>query len=104
YDGCLAFVYPSYCEGFGLPLLEAMNRGCVCLSTNLGASPEIAGAAALYVDPYSSEEIADGLRAIADLSPDERERLSLRARQRSQQFTWERFYDGLAEVIRNQAA
>src|SRR2546427_6099999 len=38
---CLAFVYPSFCEGFGLPLLEAMQRGCICLSTNLGASPEI---------------------------------------------------------------
>ena len=104
YESCLGFVYPSFCEGFGLPLLEAMHRGCVCLSTNLGASPEIAGTAALYVDPYSLEEIAHGLCAIADLSNDERERFSLRARQRSQPFTWQRFYDGLAEVIRNEAA
>jgi glycosyltransferase involved in cell wall biosynthesis len=104
YDRCRAFVYPSFCEGFGLPLLEAMARGCVCLATNLGASPEIAGEAALYVDPYSADEIARGLRQVAHLSDEEREWLSARARERSGDFTWEQFYDGLAEVIRNQAA
>jgi glycosyltransferase involved in cell wall biosynthesis len=101
YEHCLAFVYPSFCEGFGLPLLEAMHHGCICLSTNLGASPEIAEAAALYVDPYSPEDLTRGLREVAALSGEQRQRLAARARQRALQFTWERFYDGLADVIRN---
>jgi glycosyltransferase involved in cell wall biosynthesis len=104
YERCLAFVYPSFCEGFGLPLLEAMHRGCVCVSTNLGASPEIAENAAFYVDPYSTEEIAAALCYVAELADDERERIATRARERSRVFTWERFYDGLATVIRSQSA
>jgi glycosyltransferase involved in cell wall biosynthesis len=104
YERCLAFVYPSYCEGFGLPLLEAMHRGCVCLATSLGASPDIAGDAAIYVDPYAIEDIAAGLRKIVTLGPEERERLAARARERSLTFTWERFYDGLSQVLFREAA
>src|SRR5207244_7679896 len=90
YERCLAFVYPSFCEGFGLPLLEAMHRGSVCLSTVTGASPEIAGDAALYVNPYAPAEIADGLRQVVELAPAARRLLSARARQRAQCFTWPR--------------
>ena len=104
YERCRAFVYPSYCEGFGLPLLEAMHRGCVCLATSLGASPDIAGDAAIYVDPYAIEDIAAGLRQIVALAPEERERLAARARERSLTFTWERFYDGLSQVLLREAA
>ncbi len=104
YEQCLAFVYPSFCEGFGLPLLEAMHRGCVCLSTTMGASPEIAQDAALYVNPYAPFEIAQGLRQIVALSPEQRGQLSQRAKVRTRAFTWPRFYDGLAEVLNQQAA
>ena len=104
YEQCLAFVYPSFCEGFGLPLLEAMHRGCICLSTIMGASPEIAGDAALYVNPYSTEEIARGLQQVVTLTDAERTRLGQRARERARGFTWDRFYDGLAEVMRREAA
>ncbi len=104
YEQCLAFVYPSFCEGFGLPLLEAMHRGCVCLSTIMGASPEIAQDAALYVNPYAPWEIAQGLRNIVELSPSERSQLSERARERARHFAWPRFYDGLTEVLERQAA
>lgn len=104
YAKCLAFVYPSFCEGFGLPLLEAMHRGCVCLSTTMGASPEIAGDAALYVSPFSTGEIARGLQQVVDLTAPERQRLSERARQRAEFFSWSRFHDGLADVLRRQAA
>ncbi|HLN28792.1 MAG TPA: glycosyltransferase family 1 protein [Gemmataceae bacterium] len=104
YEQCLAFIYPSFCEGFGLPLLEAMHRGCVCLSTIMGASPEIAQDAALYVNPYSPSEIAQGLREIVELSPAERSRLSERAKELARAFTWPKFYDGLADVLQYQAA
>jgi len=100
YSHCLAFVYPSYCEGFGLPLLEAMHRRCLCLSTRTGASPEVAGDAALYVDPYDVADITRGLRHVAALDPAEGARLKERAGQRAAEFTWKRFYDGLADVLR----
>src|SRR5262249_941162 len=95
----LACVYPRLWEGFGLPLLEAMHRGCVCLSTRTGASPEVAGDAALYVDPYDVADITHGLRRVATLEPALGAKLKERARQRAAQFTWKRFYDGLAEVL-----
>ncbi|HZT79113.1 MAG TPA: glycosyltransferase family 1 protein [Gemmataceae bacterium] len=104
YRGCLAFVYPSFCEGFGLPLLEAMHHGCVCLATCTGASPEVAGDAALYVDPYSVEDIARGLRRVLALSDTARRAMAARGRQRAKQFTWDGFCDGLAGVLRRHAA
>ncbi len=104
YEQCLAFVYPSFCEGFGLPLLEAMHRGCVCLATRTGASPEIASDAALYVNPYAPAEIAHGLQQVVELTPEARRLLGARARQRAQAFTWPRFYDGLARILQTAAA
>jgi glycosyltransferase involved in cell wall biosynthesis len=100
YRRCLAFVYPSFCEGFGLPLLEAMHRGCLCLSTITGASPEVAGDAALYVNPHDPADMRRGLRRIAALEASAASALKRRAIERSAFFTWERFYDGLAQVLR----
>jgi glycosyltransferase involved in cell wall biosynthesis len=99
YRQCLAFVYPSFCEGFGLPLLEAMHRGCLCLSTNTGASPEVAGDSALYVNPYDTGNIARGLRQLVELPSAASETLRQKARDRAALFTWKRFYDGLADVL-----
>jgi len=103
YHRCLAFVYPSYCEGFGLPLLEAMHHGCVCLATTTGASPEVGGDAVMYVDPHSVVDISRALRRLARLSCDERWQLASKARARSARFTWSRFYDGLAQVLKESA-
>lgn len=103
YAHCLAFAYPSFCEGFGFPLLEAMQRGCACLSTITGASPEMAQDAAWFVNPYSISEIADCLRRIVDLSPAERDQLGNRAREQARRFTWDRFHDGLVEVLKRAA-
>jgi glycosyltransferase involved in cell wall biosynthesis len=102
YRDCLAFVYPSFCEGFGLPLLEAMHRGCLCLSTRTGASPEVAGDAAAYVNPYNTAEIAQGMRDLAICSEARRQILRKKARDRALQFPWSRFHDGLADVLRKE--
>ncbi len=99
YAECLGFVYPSFCEGFGLPLLEAMHHGCVCLSTITGASPAVAGDAALSLDPYDHSAIATSLRRLAQMPATEQRRLSERARARADQFTWKRFHDGLTDVL-----
>jgi glycosyltransferase involved in cell wall biosynthesis len=103
YRNCEGFVYPSYCEGFGLPLLEAMSAGCLCLATITGASPEVGGDAVLYVNPFSEEDIAKGMLKLVNMSESERERLGERARKRAREFTWTRFYDGLAGVLYKEA-
>jgi glycosyltransferase involved in cell wall biosynthesis len=103
YGQCLAFVYPTLCEGFGLPLLEAMRHGCVCLSSTATACPEVAADAALYCNPHDSADIARGLRQVAALTPAERRQWARRARARASSFSWVRCYDGLADVLRRAA-
>ena len=62
-----AFVFPSLYEGFGLPPLEAMACGTPVVTSNVSSLPEVAGGAALLVDPHESEAIADGIvRAVTD--------------------------------------
>ena len=64
YRGALALLFPSLYEGFGLPVIEAMACGCPVLTSNTTSLPEVAGEAALLVDPTSVQEIADGISSI----------------------------------------
>ena len=86
--GCLAFAFPSLFEGFGLPVLEAMAQGAAVITSDVSSLPEVAGDAALLVDPYSTEAIAD---ALARLAGDAALRAKLRAAglARAKQFSWE---------------
>lgn len=91
------FVFPSFHEGFGMPILEAMACGCPVVTSNCYAMPEVAGDAALLVDPHDSEQIAD---AIERLLTDEQLRGSLidKGRRRAQWFTWDRAGDQVVAV------
>jgi len=62
--GARAVLFPSIWEGFGLPVLEAMQLGTPVLTSNQGALAEIAGEAALLIDPYDVAAIAAGIRAL----------------------------------------
>jgi glycosyltransferase involved in cell wall biosynthesis len=64
-SGALAFVFPSLFEGFGLPILEAMSCGAPVLTSNVSSLPEVAGKAALLVNPHDTAQIAAGLRSLA---------------------------------------
>jgi len=87
--GALAFVFPSLYEGFGMPVLEAMACGAPVLTSTTSALPEVAGDAALLVDPGDTDAIA---AALGRLAADESLRADLRARglARAAGFTWER--------------
>jgi glycosyltransferase involved in cell wall biosynthesis len=89
YSGAAFFVYPSLVEGFGLPILEAMSVGCPVLTSDVSSMPEVAGEAALYVDPLDVDSIIDGLIQLASDST-LRERLSRDGRERVKLFTWDK--------------
>ena len=97
YSGAGALVYPSLVEGFGLPVLEAMRCGCPVLTSGVSSLPEVAGGAALYVDPYSVEEIAAALGSLA-AQPDLRAALARRGLQRAEGFTWRRTAEATLRV------
>jgi glycosyltransferase involved in cell wall biosynthesis len=89
YRAATCFVFPSLREGFGIPLLEAMERDVPIACSAASAMPEVAGDAALYFDPYDPAAIAEAVRRIltdARLADD----LIRRGRAQRQQFTWER--------------
>src|SRR5947207_3885856 len=83
-----AFVFPSLYEGCGLPALEAMASGTPVVTSNVSSLPEVAGDAAVLVDPYDPAAIADGIYRVLT---DESLRRSLRQRglARASQFSWE---------------
>ncbi len=82
------FAYVSLYEGFGLPVLEALACGVPTVASNTSSIPEIAGSAALLVDPLSVEEIAAGLKRLL-AEPELRDRLREAGLQQAARFTWE---------------
>lgn len=89
YSKAEVFVYPSYYEGFGLPVLEAMTLGTPVITSNASSLPEIAGDAALLINPQDYLEIAEAMfRVINDTQL--RQELIQRGKARSKLYTWEK--------------
>jgi glycosyltransferase involved in cell wall biosynthesis len=87
YTGALCFAYPSYFEGFGIPLLEAMRCGTPTITSDRTCFPEVVGVASLIIDPFDEESIAAGLwRMISDVAL--REQLRSRGFVQSSLFDW----------------
>jgi len=84
----LAMVYVSISEGFGLPLVEAMACDTPVLTSNTSCLPEVAGDAALLVDPYSVQDIAGGMEQL-HRNPDFARELVLKGREQRQKFSWD---------------
>lgn len=87
YSGALCFAYPSYFEGFGLPVLEAMQCGVPVIAGNRTSLPEVIGNAGLMFDPLEEAEIAKSLREMIENS-DQRADLRVKGLARASQFSW----------------
>jgi len=95
-----AYVHPSLFEGFGLTVLEAMAANCPVVTSNVYSLPEVAGDAALLVDPYDVDAIAEAIESIClddSLAAD----LAKRGRTRARAFTWKRCAEQVAGIYRS---
>jgi glycosyltransferase involved in cell wall biosynthesis len=100
YRGAELLLFPSIAEGFGLPVVEAMACGCPVVTSKASPMEEIAGEAALLVDPHSCEEISLAVERLIG-SPSLRESLVEQGRRRAGQFTWEKTAEQTAGVLRD---
>lgn len=88
YSGASVFCYPSLLEGFGLPVLEAMAQGAPVVTARGTATEEVAGDAAVLVDPLDSRSIAEGMAELLE-DPSKATLLSAAGRARAAELTWE---------------
>ncbi|MCD4698784.1 MAG: glycosyltransferase family 4 protein [Bacteroidales bacterium] len=98
----LALTYVSYFEGFGIPIVEAFNAGVPVITSKLTSMPEVAGDAALLIDPFSVDSISG---AMLKISKDENLRIKLieKGREQKKEFTWqkssERLWGSIEQVL-----
>ncbi|MDP9131889.1 MAG: glycosyltransferase family 4 protein, partial [Nitrospirota bacterium] len=89
YQQAAVFVFPSLYEGFGLPVLEAMGCGCPVIASNTSSLPEVAGHAALLIDPRQSDQVMRELTRVLE-SPSLQATLRARGLAQANTFTWDR--------------
>lgn len=89
YSSALAFVYPSFYEGFGLPPLEAMQCGVPVITSNTSSLPEVVGEAGIMVDPKDTDALCHSMLEIYNKSS-LRESMSLKSLAQAKLFSWER--------------
>jgi glycosyltransferase involved in cell wall biosynthesis len=93
-------IYPSLYEGFGMPLLEAMQVGTPVITSNLTAMPEVAGGAALLVDPFDVDDITNTMVKL--LGDDElREELRQKGREVAKAYSWKRTAEGYLKLYQS---
>lgn len=97
-NSAIALVFPSLWEGFGFPVLEAMACGTPVITSNLASLPEVAGEAALLVNPYNVGEIAEAMQTIADSST-LRSQMRTLGLTRASCFSWAKIGQATVEVL-----
>lgn len=100
YSQAAVFVYPSYYEGFGLPVLEAMTLGAPTIAANTASIPEVVGDAAILIDPNQALDIAEAILKVL-LDSQLRQDLIQKGYQRAKLFSWETTAQATLQVYRN---
>jgi glycosyltransferase involved in cell wall biosynthesis len=103
YSGAEAVVFPSLYEGFGFPVLEGMACGTPVITSNVSSLPEVAGDAAIMLDPYDVEAIADAIRRVLEDS-ELRASMIERGFAQAAKFTWENSAKQLHQIYTNRLA
>lgn len=94
-----AFIYPSFYEGFGLPVLEAMTLGAPVITSNRSSLPEVTGEAAMLIDPHEPEAIAAAMEKVIRDRPFRQEMIQ-KGKARAKQFSWEKTAKATLEAYR----
>lgn len=96
----IGFSFVSLYEGFGLPILEAQSLGVPVITANQSAMPEIAGDAAILVDPYDINSIAQGMKALVELTSAEKKRATYRVKNNLNRFSWQGSATVLMDILK----
>lgn len=97
YKSAEVFVMPSFEEGFGIPILEAMACGTPVISSNIGALKEVGGDGALYFDPYNTQDMVEKITRVLNSDKLGKE-LVKKGKERVKQFSWEKLAEETKEV------
>lgn len=98
YKGATALTFPSYYEGFGLPVLEAQSLGIPVLTSDTSALPEVGGDAVLYIDPYNQESIVQGMEKLV-VDKKLRANLINKGYENIKKFSWKKAARQLIEIF-----
>jgi len=101
YSAAKAFVYPSLYEGFGLPVLEAMQSGLPVITSNVSSLPEVCGDAGILVDPLDESAIAAAIQKLLTADDDIYAEYVQRSIMQAKKFSWDNFAKKLYDVYQN---
>lgn len=102
YSAADAFLFPTLYEGFGIPVIEAQSCGTPVLTSNVSSLPEVGGDAAIYVDPYSEQDICEGILKIVN-DPALKYQLRQKGYENIKRFSWEKSAEALCKIIEKEA-
>jgi len=97
--GAKAFILPSFYEGFGIPVLEAMSLGVPVIASKEGSLPEAGGKAVTYCDPYSVESMSEAIRKVLDLNEKQRDEIIKEGKRQTEKFSWQKCAQKVLEVV-----
>jgi len=91
FKNCEAFIYPSLYEGFGIPVLEAMQNGALVITTNISSLPEVGGKVAFYIkDVYDKNELSDKIKEVINIDEQQKKAIIEQGYEQIKKFTWEK--------------